>query len=342
MLEVDPGCWEPPNDNAQGWLEEVMRGVTTGKASGSSDDLPSDAIVEARAIVLEVVVEYLAAGRRERSIPPLPTPPQGGPPATGGSGRVMQFFPERKKRAHPKKTPKKSTQAHKNAEHARQQDARLAVETSAAWAVAVWGLTAGAGGEAGPGTGARAGSAASKHRRRRRRQRRPRRGQDSPAITRARLLAARLLAEVVEACGLPVREACVAIRDQMNMFSGVPGVAGAGASAGPAKGDAGHRELAAADAAGGAAAAPGTTGTKEAGRQGLGAAARGGLVRALFGRPFCPELARVLRDDLGDAGDGSPRGDDGGVSRLRALLSRALRESRWGKAGPGLPLLVGG
>lgn len=321
MLDVDSGCWEPPDIvDVPGWLEEVMLGVTTGKSSKRPKDPPSYAVMEARTIVLEVVVDYLVAGRRElSSIPPPPLQDRPGPTAAV-STRALQFFPQKEK-GKPRKTWKKSTQLQKEAELAL-LDTRNAVETSAAWAVGVWGLAVEVtDGEAGAGTGEGAGAGAPQNGRRRRRRR------ESPALIRARLLATRLLAEVVETCGLPVHEACEAIRDQMNSFSGAPGVAVAGAGA--AKGGAGPREPAAAAAAG-RAAALGAAGAQEAGCRGLGAAARGGLVRALLGRPFCPELARVLREDLGVAGDGYTREDAGGVGRLRALLSRVLQRAQGG------------
>eukprot|EP00903_Cladosiphon_okamuranus_P015362 g14188.t1 len=356
MLDVDPDCWEPPVDDAPTWLEEVMRGMITGKTSASSAVPPkhageearagaearaeaearaakeAPAAVEARTIVLEVVVDYLAGDRRKHCGTPLRMPPpvQGGPSPTSTSAmsvsaaRVMQFFPQ-KERAPPRRNLKESTRAKKNAELAR-RDAQRAVETSAGWAVAMWDSTLAAWDDAGAGAGAGTGAAQNWRRRRRRRP------QDSPAVARARLVTTRFLAEVVEVCGLPVRDACVAIRNQMDSFAGVPGVAPVVASTESAE----HRQRAATDAAGGAAA----PGARDTGCLGLGAAGRGGLVRAVLGRSFCPELARVLRDDLDGAGDCSPGAHVGEVGRLRALLSRVLRKAEGG-SGTGLLLFVG-
>eukprot|EP00752_Nemacystus_decipiens_P006658 g5986.t1 len=319
MLDVEPDCWEPPALDAPVWLEGVMRGLTTGITSGHPGKEPSDVVVEAHAIVLEVVVDYLAAGRGDRGTP-LRTPPQDEPPTTTAMpGRFLQFFAEEEKkrrRGQPtKKSSKKPTQAQKNAHLARH-----AVERSAAWAVSAWGLTVARGGGAGAWAGAGEGAGAPQQcgRQQRRRRRQPR---DSPALARARLVATKFLAEVVETCGLPISEACDAICDQMKLFSGVPRSAGGGG--GGTKGGAGCREPAATDAAGDAVA----PGAADVGCQGLGAAARGGLVRALMGRPFCSELARVLLDDLGGAGAGSSNGDVGGVGKLRALLSRVVRRA---------------
>ena len=340
MLDVDPDCWEPPDLDAPAWLQAVMRGMTTGMTPKYPEIGPRGVVVEAHAVVLEVVVDYLAAGRRKRGTP-LQTPPQAGPPTTAAmsaSATVLQFFPEEEEKktrkkgggAQPrKKSPKKPTQAQKNAELARR-----AVEMSAAWAASVWGLTVGPDGEAkaGAGAGTETGAGAGAPPRRRQRRRRPRQEEDSPALARARVVATRFLAEVVESCGLPVSDACRAIRDHMNLFAAAPGVAGA------AKGGAGYRGTAAADAAGGAAA-PGAT---DEGCRGLGAAARGGLVRALIGRPFCPQLAEVLLEDLGGAGDRSPRSSVGTVGRLRGLLSRVVRRRKVeGDSDPDLLLSVG-
>ncbi|CAN0000578.1 unnamed protein product [Scytosiphon promiscuus] len=296
MLDVDPDSWTPPEDTAPAWLDD-LHAVITARRSALTESHggrpPSDAILTAHVAVLEVVVDYVVAGRASIV--------SGG--SSGGSGgdekgvllalaphrdglkaaeRVMQFFECLRKKGRWEREPTQWDRV------------RHAVETSAAWAIGAFGRSE----EGGEGAGSLRGG----HRvQQRRRQRRP----ESPALARARLLTARLLAEVVETCGLTAEAACLAIVDQMNSFAGGASADGAGVREEPCRG--------------------------------LGAAARGGLVRALLGRPFCVQLAHVLLADLKGAGDAVVEGDAGGVGRLEALLLRVInREQR--RAGAGVLL----
>lgn len=301
MLDVDPDSWKPPEENAHLWLAEVMGSVVDYNFKKSPKT--NDAVLEARTTVLELVIDYLVAGRRRRR--------RGGGRdcADDPAQRAMDFFPKKEKGERKLKTKTKKMTPKGSAESARQdaerqrQNAKIAVETSARWAVGVWGWMVSS---AGVGAGG-----ASEHRWVRR---------ETPALVRARLLVASLLAEVVETCGLPVGESCGAILEQMISFAGVP----ANAPKEIGKSERNGREPAEGPGVYAIAAAPGA---EEEGCRGLGAAARGGLVRALLGRPFCAELARVLRDDL--VGD-PPRGDVKEVDRLRALLSRVLKRAESG------------
>ena len=194
--------------------------------------------------------------------------------------------------------------------------ARRAVERCADWAVGAWSAAASVGGRRGYGP---AGGSA-RHV-----------GDLDPARARARLLTVRLLSGVVEACGLPVREACVAILDRMDAVGLPPAVArevdaGKGASAAYTQGGCGEGGVG--GGGGGAVTLP---------HRRLGAVACEGLVRALCWRPFGAELARVLSADLPAAG--SAAGDvEADVVRLRLILSRAIRRAS-GDAGGCLLLL---
>ncbi|CAN0235941.1 unnamed protein product [Ectocarpus fasciculatus] len=288
MLDVDPNVWSPPDeDDAPRWLETLMGVILTDSpAAAKRREPPSDQVLGAHAIVLELVVDYLAGGGG------------GGGSSTAAAERAMHFFalPATKGRGR-RKPPPPQELARNLAKHA--------VRKSAEWAVGAWG-SEGAG-------------SSSRRRRRRRRPRRPR-PRESPELVRFRLLSAKLLAGVVESCGLPAHEACDAIVDQMDSFAGGLPAASAAAAA-----EADNGVPAAADAAAGAAAVV-------AGR-GLGAAARGGLVRALLGRPFCAELARaLLRADLSSgSGRAVVSGTDG--NRLQAMLSRVVRRAEGGLGG---------
>ncbi|CAN0563851.1 unnamed protein product, partial [Ectocarpus sp. 12 AP-2014] len=81
MLDVDPNVWSPPDeDDAPGWLENLM-GVTLTDppAAAKRRDLPSDQVLGAHAIVLELVVDYLAGGT-------------GGSSTATAAERAMHFF----------------------------------------------------------------------------------------------------------------------------------------------------------------------------------------------------------------------------------------------------------
>lgn len=319
MLDVDPECWNPRDeDGAPEFLKAVMHGVITGRTTAREDRPPSDAVREAHVAVLEVVVEYLAAGRRASPRRRRGHRHRSEDNKSPEEERVLQFFAreakgKRKGRGKGKGKSKMWTPV---------QSAQNAVEISAAWAVRAWGSTAAGGSESGA---ERTGAPKGRHERRR---------QENAGLVRARLVAANLLGEVVETCGLPTGAACRAILAQMDSFAGDrPDAAGAGAgAAGAAKAEVGigRVETAAADAAGGSAS---PEADKETQCRGLGAAARGGLVRALLGRPFCAELSRVLRDGVhivGDGADGVLGRDVGEIGRLRALLSRVIRRADGG------------
>lgn len=130
---------------------------------------------------------------------------------------------------------------------------------------------------------------------------------ENPARARARLLTARLLAEVVEACGLSASVASALIRDQIYPHRPLAGVV-------RLKKTEGNSIALGAD-------------SSAFGR--LDAAALGSLVRALCGQPFCASLAGLLSDELTAAG-----GDVGGASeegRLRSLLARVSRRGEGGE-----------
>lgn len=228
----------------------------------------------------------------------------GGRPAEGRD-RVGELF-ELEGRA--------ESQAKAKAEAVRME--RRAVEKCADWAVGAWSVAASGGGRRGSGP-AEGGSA--RHG-----------GGLDPGRARARLLTVRLLSGVVEACGLPVREACAAIRDRMDAVGLPPpsavaqdADAGEGSSVASARGG-----------CGGGGGDDGGGGGGSAGalpRRGLGAVACEGLVRALCWRPFGAELARVLYAGLPAAG--SAAGDEEDVVRLRLLLSRAIRRAAGGAGG---------
>lgn len=279
MLDVDPNIWTPPENGAPGWLDDLYAVITgrEGACKGKHHDRPpSDAVLTARVAVLELVVDYVAAGR---------TPCRDSDGGGGGGNRAWPLF-QPARDAHPAaervmhffECPEKKKEVGAT-DPTRWERANHTVETSAAWAVGAFGATEEVDGGAG--------SEQDRGRRRRRRR-------ESPALVRARLLTARLLAEVVETCGLPAETACLAILAQMNSFDGGAPAGGAGVQAGPCRG--------------------------------LSASARGGLVRALLGRPFCAVLARVLLDDLrGTACDVVVEGGVDGVGRLEALLLRVVR-----------------
>ncbi len=280
MLDVDPDSWKPPEENAHLWLAEVMNGIV-----GYRNESPktNDAVLEAHTTVLEVVVDYLVADRRRRG---------GGGCADDLAPRVMAFFPKEEKG---KRKPKMTEDF-----EGKRQHAKIAVETSARWAVDLWGWTVSS-------AGAGAGEV-------------PKRRRETPALVRARLLAARLLAEVVETCGLPEGESCAAILEQMNSFAGVVS---------KEIEDSRRDGRAAAKGAGDDAAAAAVPGAVGEGCRGLGAAARGGLVRALLGRPFCAELARVLCAELPPPKMPPPKNFTE-VDRLRARLERVLGRAQGG------------
>ncbi|CAN0210472.1 unnamed protein product, partial [Ectocarpus sp. 12 AP-2014] len=298
MLDVDPNVWSPPDeDDAPGWLENLM-GVTLTDppAVAKRRDPPSNQVLGAHAIVLELVVDYLAGGT-------------GGSSTATAAERAMHFFalPVTKGRGRRKPPP---------AQEVARNLAKHAVRKSAEWAVGAWGSE---------GAGRSSSSSRGERRRRRRRRRRPR---ESPELVRFRLLSTKLLAEVVESCGLPADQACDAIVDQMDLFAGGVPAASAFASASAfTAAEADNGAPAAADAAAGAAAA--------VAERGLGDAARGSLVRALLGRPFCAELARALL--RADSSSGSGRvgvsSGRGGGGRLQAMLSRVVRRAEGGGGG---------
>ncbi|CAN0327917.1 unnamed protein product, partial [Ectocarpus sp. 8 AP-2014] len=293
MLDVDPNVWSPPDeDDAPRWLENLMGVILTDPpAVAKRRDPPSDQVLGAHAIVLELVVDYLAGGGGDSSS------------TAAAAERAMHFFalPATKGRGRRKPPPPQEV-ARNLAKHA--------VRKSAEWAVGAWGSE---------GAGSSSSSSSSSSSRRPRR----RRPQESPELVRFRLLSAKLLAEVVESCGLPADEACDAIVDQMDLFAGGVPAASASASAAAAAAEADNVVPAAADAAAGAAAAVTERGLRDG--------ARGGLVRALLGRPFCTELARaLLRADLSSGSGRVGLSSGGGGGRLQAMLSRVVRRAEGG------------
>ena len=227
-----------------------------------------------------------------------------GGPSAEGSDRVGQLF-ELEGRA--------KTKAKAEAEAMRMK--RRAVERCVDWAVGAWSAAASGGGRrsfgpAGGGSVRRVG------------------GLD-PVRARVRQLTVRLLSGVVEACGLPAREACAAIRDRMDAVGLSPAVAREG-GAGMGKGTSTASTLDGCDVGGGVVG-DGGGGASTLPRRGLGAIACEGLVRALCWRPFGSELAGVLSAGL--PAEGSAAGDAEDVVRVRLLLSRAIRRAAGGAGG---------
>lgn len=283
MLSVSPDCWCPPK-NAPGWLEALMLGITTG---GSTNRLPpSDTALQAHVTVLEVLLNHLEAGRSGN----WPTGPRTdrvlklNHVETGRSGSSLPTGPTRPRTDRIRKlfprTGKEKTKA------ALMRCARRDVEKIAAWTVSVWGSTMVAGSAT---REQQQGVTSAVHRA----------GPCSTAQGQACLCAARLLAEVVEGCDLPVFDICVEIRDQMNSFG---------------------RVVAAHAAGDGVSCLP---------HQGLDVTARAGLVRALCRRPFCAELARVLLANLA-AVEGQDLKEE---ARYRLLLRRVSRRAADGPGG---------
>ena len=190
------------------------------------------------------------------------------------------------------------------------QSARRAVESCTEWAVVAWNPAAvsPAASVRRRGLGSAGGSAMDVY------------SDPDPARAQVRLLTVRLLSGVVEACGLPVGEACTAIRDQMDAVGLPPGAAGKKADAGKCASASSKRGRRGGGSDSGVGGGAGTLP-----RRGLGAVACHALVRALCCRPFGAELAAVLSASL-PATDGV-EGDAEDVVRLRLLLSRVIQRA---------------
>ncbi|CAB1121016.1 unnamed protein product [Ectocarpus sp. CCAP 1310/34] len=295
MLDVDPNVWSPPDEDDAPGWLENLMGIILTDPPAAAKR--RDPPSDQVLGAHAIVLELV--------VEYLAAATGGG--STAAAERAMHFFalPVTKGKGMRKPPPP---------EEIARNLAKHAVRKSAEWAVGAWGLQ-----------GASRSSSS-------RRRRRPR---ESPELVRFRLLATKLLAEVVDSCGLPADEACDAIVDQMDLFAGgVPAASASASTSASTAAEADNGAPAAADAAAGAAAA--------VAERGLRNAARGGLVRALLGRTFCAELARALLRADSSSGSGRvgvPSGGGGG-GRLQAMLSRVVGRAEGGGGGGAHELLL--
>lgn len=253
----------------------------TGGGNSNTRSPPSPAAFEAHIVVLEAVVSFLSASRHRSC--------SGAGRPAGCADSLRRLFPW-------------SADCKGAAGAAR--SALRAVTKCTAWVAKTWTLTD----VPVDADSARAGRMARLTGPSRCRKR-------SRAHAAARLLTSRLLAEVVEACGVPMAAACAAIRDEIKASYRRLLIAPTVATV-----TTGVRRVGASDPLPDARV-PDTAPTRlpaSKPRPGsdLNAGFCGDLIRALCGRACCAELARVLLAEVGAGGGGVEE------DRLRCLLRR--------------------